>query len=168
VQTTTRRIAQTVGALAIAASSYPVAAQAAKFTTLYSFTGLADGAAPVAGLTYVGGALYGTTSAGGAIGQTLCPDGCGVVFKIDPTTGAETVVHAFTNVPDGAFPAAGLIYEGGLLYGTTPGGGTAKCPDSTEGCGTVFKLDPSTGVETVIYSFKNGGKVGGAPSAGLL
>jgi uncharacterized repeat protein (TIGR03803 family) len=146
----------------------PVAADAAKLTTLYSFTGLADGAAPVAGLIYVNGALYGTTLAGGEIGGDTCADGCGTVFKVDPTTGAETVIHAFTSVPDGAFPVAGLIYKDGLLYGTTGAGGTAKCPDSDTGCGTVFKLDPTTGVETVIYNFKNGGRNGLGPAAGVI
>ena len=52
-------------------------------TVLYSFTGGADGAYPVAGLIRdSAGNLYGTASDGGASRQ-------GVVFKVD-TTGTET------------------------------------------------------------------------------
>jgi uncharacterized repeat protein (TIGR03803 family) len=38
-------------------------------TVIYSFAGGTDGAFPVAGLTYMNGTLYGTTSAGGTHGQ---------------------------------------------------------------------------------------------------
>jgi uncharacterized repeat protein (TIGR03803 family) len=143
-------------------------AHAGTLKTLYSFKGLADGGVPVAGLLFHDGALYGTAFAGGAIDQQNCPDGCGIVFKVNPDTGAETVLHSFTNVPDGGFPAAGLTYAGGLLYGTTSVGGKQTCPDSYTGCGTVFKLDPTTGVETVIYNFKKGGGTGQGPVAGLV
>jgi len=45
--------------------------------TVYTFTGLSDGAQPYAGLIDVAGTLYGTTSKGGAFGY-------GTVFKITP------------------------------------------------------------------------------------
>jgi uncharacterized repeat protein (TIGR03803 family) len=49
--------------------------------------------------------------------------GAGVVFKLDPT-GRETVLHAFADGADGAFPYAGLIRDAaGNLYGTTLFGG---------------------------------------------
>ncbi len=57
-----------------------------KETVLYSFTGGADGAAPVAGLVRdAAGNLYGTAYFGGDSGS-LCSGvgGCGVVFKIAP------------------------------------------------------------------------------------
>jgi len=51
-------------------------------TVLHSFTGDADGAAPLAGLVMdAGGALYGT-ALGGA--DPSCINGCGTVFKITP------------------------------------------------------------------------------------
>ena len=108
---------------------------------LYSFCSeqnCADGAYPVAGLISVKGMLYGTTPEGGGC------DG-GVVFALNPKTGAETVLHSFCGA-DGFEPAAGLIDVKGTFYGTTEIGGT-------HGLGTVFALDPDTGTETVLHSF---------------
>ena len=51
--------------------------------TLYSFSGSADGATPMAGLLVrPNGALYGTTSSGGS--GTACAGGCGTVFALLP------------------------------------------------------------------------------------
>lgn len=51
-------------------------------TVLHSFTGGTDGRAPYGGLVFgKGGALYGTTPAGGNAG---CGSGCGIVFKVVP------------------------------------------------------------------------------------
>src|SRR6266852_4539463 len=67
-----------------------------------------------------------------------------------------TVLHSFTNSPDGAFPFAGLLRDAaGNLYGTTLRGGSFSS-------GTVFKLDPA-GNETVLYSFTDTG----SPADGL-
>jgi uncharacterized repeat protein (TIGR03803 family) len=46
-------------------------------TTLYSFTGIADGADPASALILKGGFFYGTTNAGG-------PGNAGTVFKFKP------------------------------------------------------------------------------------
>src|SRR5579864_7353798 len=114
-------------------------AQAQTFSVLYSFTGTADGGNPWATLIQDGaGNLYGTTEAGGASGG-------GVVFKLDPS-GTETVLYNFTFGTDGGSPLAGLIRDqAGNLYGTTAFGGDVACS-----CGVVFKLDPTTGSETVL------------------
>jgi uncharacterized repeat protein (TIGR03803 family) len=92
-------------------------------------------------LINVGGKLYGTTSeGGGAYGQ-------GTVFAIDPKVGVATVVHSFpANGKDGFGPTAGLINVNGSLFGTTTWGGKHVR-------GTVFSIDPTTGAETVVYSF---------------
>jgi uncharacterized repeat protein (TIGR03803 family) len=110
-------------------------------TILYSFAGGSDGLEPYDTLINVSGTLYGTTAAGGSSGSD------GTVFKINPTTGAESVVYAFLSGNDGDSPIAGLHDVSGTLYGTTYYGGST-------GYGTVFKIDPSTGAETVIYTFK--------------
>jgi uncharacterized repeat protein (TIGR03803 family) len=139
-------------------------------TVVYSFQGGNDGAYPVAAVINVGGKLYGTTEYGGTSANcsNTNTSGCGTVFSINPTTGAETVVHSFQSGSDGAYPAAALINVGGTLYGTTTQGGSANCSNTyTSGCGTVFSINPTTGAETVVYSFQGGGD-GSFPEAALL
>jgi len=142
-------------------------AQAGNYTVLYAFQGGSDGANPRANLITVGGTLYGTTFSGG--GSANCSSGCGTVFALNPTTGAEQVVHAFQAGSDGANPQAGLINVGGTLYGTTAfGGGSTSCTVLGTGCGTVFALNPTTGAETVVYVFRGSGSDGAVPYASLL
>jgi uncharacterized repeat protein (TIGR03803 family) len=143
-------------------------ARAQNYKVLYSFTGRADGGQPMAGLISDGaGNLYGTTQSGGILTGPCAPQGCGVVFKLD-STGKETVLYTFTGGADGASPDSALVRDGaGDLYGTTVGGGVCSWPYSSNGCGVVFKLNPTTGQETVLYSF-TGGADGAAPQAGLF
>jgi uncharacterized repeat protein (TIGR03803 family) len=133
-----------------------------KETTLYTFTGAADGGQPLAGLiSDSAGNLYGTTQGGGDF-STCIPDGCGAVFKLDPINGNETVLYTFAGGADGRYPSGDLIQDSaGNLYGTTNAGG-ASCISSGIGCGVVFKLNPVTGKETVLYAF-TGGTDGGQP-----
>ena len=120
------------GALASAALLHVAAAQAATESVVYSFQNNGtDGTIPQASLINVGGTLYGTTWGGGA-------NGGGTVFKVKPTTGAETVVYSFcsqASCTDGRYPDAGLINVNGTLYGTTQNGGAY-------GNGTVFAVNP--------------------------
>jgi uncharacterized repeat protein (TIGR03803 family) len=120
-------------------------------SVLHSFTNGADGGVPGAGLIFDGtGNLYGTTTQGGAFGW-------GTVFKLAPNsdgTWTETVLYSFcslTNCPDGAYPIAGLVFDGaGNLYGTASYGGISGI------FGTVFKLAPNSDgswTESVLYSF---------------
>jgi uncharacterized repeat protein (TIGR03803 family) len=133
-------------------------------SVLYSFgtKNSPDGSSPEANLVRDSqGNLYGTTFFGG---NDSCSDdnqylGCGVVFRID-TAGKETVVYRFGNSPDGANPYAGLVIDGGTLYGTTVSGGAYNG-------GTVFKVT-ATGQETVIYSFSGGTADGAEPYGGLV
>jgi hypothetical protein len=91
------------------------------------------------------------------------------VFKLTPNDGVytETVLYRFSGGTDGAAPMATLIIDStGNLFGTTQLGGGGSCVD---GCGTVFRLAPSTGgtfTETVLYQF-TGGSDGASPRAGL-
>jgi uncharacterized repeat protein (TIGR03803 family) len=98
---------------------------------LHAFQGIfnnSDGSFPHSGLTLnkVDGMLYGTTINGGNSSDL------GTVFKIDPSTGAETVVHAFSG-SDGANPYGNLYIKNGGIYGTTAAGGASNL-------GVVFKL----------------------------
>jgi uncharacterized repeat protein (TIGR03803 family) len=133
-------------------------------TIVHSFGGSGDGADPMAALINVGGVLYGTTRNGGNA-SSACADGCGVVFSIT-ASGTETVLHSFGGYPtDGAYPEGDLLNVGGTFYGTTRGGGSVSCKDST-GCGTVFTVAAS-GAEDVLFSF--GAKDDDCcPSAGLI
>ncbi len=122
-------------------------------TVLYSFTGGADGAQPVAGLVRdAAGNLFGTTENGGNANL-------GVVFELS-ATGQETVLHSFAGGTDGANPVSGLAPgTGGYFYGTTFYGG-AK--DS----GVVYILTPA-GEVFVIYTF-TGNADGGDPAGTLI
>jgi uncharacterized repeat protein (TIGR03803 family) len=112
---------------------------------LYSFTGGADGGAPVAGLIQgKAGNLYGTSTLSGA-------SGWGTVFEVD-RTGKETVLYSFTDGADGGFIQAGLVTDSeGNMYGAADQGGDLTC-NAPYGCGTVFELD-KTGKETVLFAF---------------
>lgn len=115
-----------------------------ELTTLYSFSGLADGNDPT-GLTLgTDGNFYGTTYMGGAVNAPVCaPSGCGTLFRITPT-GTLTTVASFLQV---VFPEAPPI-EGsdGNFYGTSFLGG------ASDAAGTVYRVTPN-GVVTVLHSF---------------
>lgn len=124
-----------------------------KETVLHSFTGTGgDGANPVAPLIRdATGNLYGTTEYGGLFGDACGGNGCGIVFKLDPS-GKETVLYSFAGIPqvDGMNPLQGLVRDSkGNLYGTTSQGGIYSYGNSY---GTVFKIDPA-GKETLLHSF---------------
>jgi uncharacterized repeat protein (TIGR03803 family) len=104
-------------------------------TTIYRFTGGADGVYPLAGVIADGaGNLYGTTAGNGQ-------SSLGTVYRLTPPTvpggdWTETTLHTFAGGSDGSGPSAGLIFgRGGALYGATAGGGAF-------GKGTVFKVVP--------------------------
>jgi uncharacterized repeat protein (TIGR03803 family) len=102
-------------------------------TTLYSFTGGADGETPQAGLVRGSdGNFYGTAQSGGTNG------GAGTLFKIT-TQGALTPLYSFTGGNDGANPEAELVQgSDGNFYGTTINGGQG-------GAGTIFRLSAPLG-----------------------
>jgi uncharacterized repeat protein (TIGR03803 family) len=108
--------------------------------------------------------LYGTTTGGGGTGCASFDYGCGTLFKITQK-GVEKVLHVFGSGSDGIQPQATLLDVRGALYGTTAEGGGAGCGGL--GCGTVFKFDLASGVETVVHSFTAGAD-GELPEAGLI
>ncbi len=133
---------------------------------LHTFTGGSDGSNPVGGLIFdAAGNLYGTTFNGGDLSNSLCADGvgnigCGVAFELSPPSShggawTETVLHMFEEGGmDGAFPAAGLVFDAvGNLYGTAAGG---VFTSKSSNLGGVFQLSPAGGGpwnESMIYSF---------------
>lgn len=134
-------------------------------TLLYSFTGGADGGTPYGGLLRnSAGTIIGTTSEGGITTGNCFPNGCGVVFQLS-SSGRQVVLYSFSGTPDGANPYDSLVADSAdNLYGTTYNGGTGPC---NSGCGTVFKLQPVSKTETVLYSFAGYPVDGAYPYAGL-
>jgi uncharacterized repeat protein (TIGR03803 family) len=146
-------------------------AQAQTFTVIHSFSGNQDGATPIASLTIdAGGNIYGSTLAGGDKSQFPClPGGCGVVFKLSRRNSSWTLnpLYSFTGGADGVAPGAPVSFgPGGLLYGSTIGGGAinSNCMGAYPGCGVVFTLHPRPTAcssvvcpwtENVIYQFAN-------------
>jgi uncharacterized repeat protein (TIGR03803 family) len=140
------------------------------FTTLWQFSGGSDGAAPQAGLIVSpGGAMYGSTSAGGG-GNCSGQDGCGTVFRLTPPATpprtiredhwTETILYSFHG-SDGNSPTGNLAVDGsGNLYGSTVSGG---------GAGNVFKLSNLNGVWTssALHNF-SGYADGTFPQGGVI
>jgi uncharacterized repeat protein (TIGR03803 family) len=126
-------------------------------STLYSFVRGSDGRNPKAGVIQgADGNFYGTTYTGGSTNG-------GTVFKVTPA-GTETVLYSFNQSQvstDGYAPRSGLLQaQDGNIYGVTNDGGTS-------GPGTIFKITPD-GIETVLYSFSNGGTNAIFPQAVLF
>ena len=123
-------------------------------TTLYTFSGTADGAQPRGALVQGSdGNFYGTTFAGGLL------SGAGTVFSVT-STGMLTTLYRFSGGSDGGQPYGGLV-EGSdsNFYGTTYGGGVNSA-------GTLYRVN-SLGTLTTLYSF-TGGSDGANPAAGLI
>jgi uncharacterized repeat protein (TIGR03803 family) len=132
-------------------------------STLYTFTGQADGSHPYSGVIFdSAGNLYGTTY-GAYDGGT----GSGTAYRLSPNKDGSwsfSLLHTFGSGSDGTQPNGPLgLDPAGNLYGTTFTGGTANL-------GAVFELSPGSGgtwQETVVHSFI-GGKDGASPSAGVV
>jgi hypothetical protein len=120
-------------------------------TVLYAFAGGSDGAFDASPVVFdSSGNLYGNTGNGGDLAGpctfgTENNAGCGVVFKLTPTSKppwTESVLYAFTGSADGSSPESNLLFDSaGDIFGVTEGGGnTSDC--SGFGCGVVFELTP--------------------------
>jgi uncharacterized repeat protein (TIGR03803 family) len=152
------------------------------YSVLYRFAGSSDGANPVAGLVFDGqGNLRGTAKNGGT-------RNFGSVFELlAPTFATLGQVYSFRGIPDGANPAAALVFDptvgakgalygttdvahAGHLYGTASLGGISAGVCAPGGCGTAFEICPPVRacgwIESTLFYF-NGAK-GRNPSAGML
>lgn len=140
------------------------------FSPLYSFSGLADGGQPLAGVAFgPNGSLYGTTYNGA--------NGTGTVFDLRPSpsicsavlcTWFQTVLYRFGvyGGNDGAYPTGDLVFDSaGNLYGATSEGGSSPYL-----AGTVYKLMPSGAgwIEQVIYNFDPTNGEGVGPASGVI
>jgi len=127
-------------------------------TTLYSFpTGIITdkGKNPLASVIYESGILYGTTNAGGSYNK-------GTLFSYNLSTNTLTTLHSFDGTgSNGSQPQASVIYQGGILYGTTLLGGNGDK-------GTLFSYDLASSNLTTLHSFTGTGTDGTQPSAGVI
>jgi uncharacterized repeat protein (TIGR03803 family) len=134
-------------------------------TVLYSFTGGTDGANPAGVVVGIGGALYGTTTYGGA-------SNLGTVFELTPGSArgawTEIVIYNFAYDGEGvlAYPMGSLVAgANGVLYGATEFGGASDA-------GAVFQLTPPPApagawTATTLYGFSGLNGDGAYPLAGL-
>ncbi len=125
-------------------------------TVMHSFAGRpSDGQYPYGSLALSGTTLYGMTFEGSAGDQ-------GTIFKCDTTTGLVTFLHNFAGgASDGQYPYYGsLTLSGTTLYGMTFEGGAG-------GKGTIFKLDTTTDLVTVLHGFAGGANDGASPYGSL-
>jgi uncharacterized repeat protein (TIGR03803 family) len=138
---------------------------------LHAFDPPQDGGYPLASLIQGSdGYLYGTNSALRPDNAPYPPPGHenGTVFRMDPATGAVSLLHSF-NGADGAHPMGPLCQPAGIrscstlpssdqaFYGTTADGGI-------HGLGTVFRIDGAGFLS--LHSF--GGADGANPQGGLI
>jgi uncharacterized repeat protein (TIGR03803 family) len=143
-------------------SLFSIQSDGGEFNSFYTFTTPKqsgpdtniDGEQPQGALIPDSGTLYGTAYGGG-------PAGYGTVFSVSPDGNNFTVLHAFTNNPDGAYLRGGLILADGVLYGTTSLGGSNNQ-------GTVFSVQKDGAGYQILHSFAGNGVDGSNPWTGLV
>jgi hypothetical protein len=87
--------------------------------------------------------------------------GVGALFKVDPSTGARTIFSDFgdpTQGPTGIDPSDVAVEASGTILVIDESAGTG-------GLGTLFRIDPVTGVRTILSNFGDiaQGPTGDAP-----
>ncbi|MGB6601398.1 MAG: hypothetical protein WBE77_09995 [Candidatus Cybelea sp.] len=105
-----------IGAPGAMPQTLPIRAKSS-YKELYRFGPQKYGTYPAAGLLYVNGVLYGTTTRGLKYGT---------IYSIS-ASGVHKVVYRFRGGSDGSDPHSGLIDVNGTLYGTTGGWGLLEC-----------------------------------------
>ncbi len=139
------------------------------FTSLRQFTGAAQptgGLYPIAGLAeHTDGMLYGTSSGD----FTVVPPTYGIAFKMSASGGSFTNFLFFQGqqaTNKGIQPLGTMTKASdGFFYGTTQYGGTTP-----SNYGTIYKINPTTGVLTTVIQFSDNGQnnKGAAPNAKLV
>ncbi len=125
-------------------------------TPLVSLTGQGAQGIPYGSVVQASGAFYGITGQGGV-------DEFGTVYKVT-TSGTLTTLHTFSGSDGEEIGLTGVnLLEGanGMFYGVTAYG-----TESSNGCGSIFKMTPK-GVLTTLYGFANTSVEGCGPIDGL-
>jgi uncharacterized repeat protein (TIGR03803 family) len=112
---------------------------------LHEFSSYAtNGSEPFGALVQSGNTVYGTTYSGGT-------NGTGTVFRMNTNGANFALLKSFSALVvntngDGAYPRAGLILSGGVLYGTAYSGGVFSN-------GVAFRINTDGSGFTNIHSF---------------
>jgi len=147
------------------------------FNTLYQFYDPTRGTSPASAVT-IGpdGSLYGP--AGGGLINGFCPEGCGVIFRLQPPPAfcetvncswIESVVYSFQGCPN-SFAGSGQVAfdTAGNIYGATPEGGDGCQGGSSPG--GVYQLSHTGGNWNfqILYVFAGGYHDGCVPLGNVV
>ena len=115
------------------------------FVVLHQFSSYpTNGTQPYGTLVQSGNTVYGTTYSGGT-------NDTGTLFKVNTNGANFALLKSFSPLvdntnSDGAYPRAGLILSGGVLYGTAYSGGVSSN-------GVVFRINTDGSGFTNLHSF---------------
>lgn len=127
----------------------------AGFAPVYQFTGAPDNGSAPNNLLVADNVIYGTTLVGGT-------NGVGMIFAVNADGSGFRSLYSFAlAAPDGNYPQAGLIADGGTLYGTTHTGGT-------NGGGTLFKINTNGAGYAILHWFTTNAPDGFSPQSELV
>jgi uncharacterized repeat protein (TIGR03803 family) len=145
--------------LAIAGPS----AQADSLKVLHPFDG-DDGTAPTGLIQASDGNFYGATTGGGDRSGCLAPDGCGTLFRMEPS-GRLRSLHVF-EARDGYYPSGLVEGPGGRLYGAARLGGQKD----GGGGGVLFSLSLAGDDFKIHHRFGDGSVCcdGARPQPGMV
>src|SRR5258708_27464571 len=132
---------------------------AGKFTLLHTFAAGTNKTYPngnLPGFVAEGfdGKIYGPTLFGGVGGcNGYC--GSGVLYRVSKTGTGFQVLHKFCSQSKCTDGGGGQVVPSidGDLYGASFQGGTGNCGSFYIGCGTIFRVTPSTGAYKVVFNF---------------
>ncbi|MBP9870175.1 MAG: hypothetical protein KBC53_01585 [Nitrosomonas sp.] len=124
------------------------------YTLLHQFTGgVNDGMQPFSGLTLSGSVLYGVTNRGG-------DSNLGTIYSINTDGTGFTLLHEFGGGSgDGSLPYSGVVYDSGVLYGSTYFGGG-------DDYGVIYSIN-ANGTGFDVLQELNGDDQGAFPYGGL-
>src|SRR5207302_4973319 len=94
----------------------------------------------------------------GGIGGCNGYCGSGVLYRVNTNGTGFQILHKFcsqTNCTDGGGGALVGVGSDGNLYGASFQGGTGNCGSFYIGCGTLFRVTPSTGAYKVVFNFNS-------------
>jgi uncharacterized repeat protein (TIGR03803 family) len=127
------------GGLSDAGTIFKVSKNTGAFTNIRKFT-FSGGYEPAGGLLYDGGYVWGTTYRGSGVTFDT-----GTVYRVNTVTGQFNTVGT-TKAPGGAVKGELVKDAEGQFWGATAFGGAGNA-------GTIFKIDPFTGLITTVHEF---------------